>query len=92
MKLKLTLLAKDLLTEAEVYQVKRAWFWEGEINALEGIGRLSFWYPGAQGINQITFTLCEGYCNLLLAGRCRGLPFFRAVRWPQKIGETVSTL
>lgn len=89
-KLKLTLRAKDLLTEeypvteAEVYQVKRAWFWEGEINALEGIGRLSFWYPGAQGINQITFTLCEGYCNLLLAGRCIGLPFFVLMRWPPK--------
>ena len=44
-KLKLTLRAKDLLieeypvTETEVYQVKRTWFWEGDINAIEGIGR-----------------------------------------------------
>lgn len=44
-KLKLTLRAKNLLveeypvTEQEVYQVKRNWFWEGDINAFEGIGR-----------------------------------------------------
>ena len=44
-KLKLTLRAKDLLTEEfpvtedEVYQVKRTWFWEGDVNALEGVGR-----------------------------------------------------
>lgn len=44
-KLKLTLRAKNLLveefpiTEYEVYQVKRNWFWEGDINAFEGIGR-----------------------------------------------------
>ena len=44
-KLKLTLRAKNLLTEEypvtgeQVYQVKRTWFWEGEINAFEGIGR-----------------------------------------------------
>lgn len=50
-KLKLTLRAKDLLTEeypvteAEVYQVKRTWFWEGDINALEGIGRFVLGLP-----------------------------------------------
>lgn len=44
-KLKLTIRAKNLLveefpvTEHEVYQVKRNWFWEGDINAFEGIGR-----------------------------------------------------
>lgn len=44
-KLKLTLRAKNLLveefpiTEYEVYQVKRTWYWEGDINAFEGIGR-----------------------------------------------------
>lgn len=44
-KLKLTLRAKNLLveefpiTEFEVYQVKRNWYWEGDINAFEGIGR-----------------------------------------------------
>lgn len=44
-KLKLTLRAKDLLTEeypvteTEVYQVKRTWLWEGDVNAFEGIGR-----------------------------------------------------
>lgn len=50
-KLKLTLRAKDLLTEeypvteTEVYQVKRTWFWEGDINALEGIGRFVLGLP-----------------------------------------------
>ena len=44
-KLRLTLRAKDLLTEEfpvtedEVYQVKRTWYWEGDVNALEGVGR-----------------------------------------------------
>ena len=44
-KLKLTLRAKNLMveefpiTEYEVYQVKRNWYWEGDINAFEGIGR-----------------------------------------------------
>ncbi len=44
-KLKLTLRAKNLLveefpvTEYEVYQVKRNWYWEGDVNAFEGIGR-----------------------------------------------------
>ncbi|MBO4566427.1 MAG: transcriptional regulator, partial [Bacteroidales bacterium] len=39
------LMAKNLLTEefpvtgAEVYQQKRSWFWEGDVNSLEGIGR-----------------------------------------------------
>lgn len=50
-KLKLTLRAKDLLTEeypvteTEVYQVKRTWFWEGDINAMEGIGRFVLGLP-----------------------------------------------
>ena len=49
--LKLTLRAKGLLTEecpvteTEVYQVKRTWFWEGDINALEGIGRFVLGLP-----------------------------------------------
>lgn len=44
-KLKLSLRAKNLLTEefpvtiTEVYQVKRTWFWEGDVNSFEGIGR-----------------------------------------------------
>ena len=44
-RLKLSLMAKNLLTEefpvtgAEVYQQKRSWFWEGDVNSLEGIGR-----------------------------------------------------
>jgi len=44
-KLRLTLRAKNLLTEEfpitgeEVFPVKRNWYWEGDVNALEGIGR-----------------------------------------------------
>ena len=44
-KLKLSLRAKNLLTEefpvtiTEVSQVKRSWFWEGDVNSFEGIGR-----------------------------------------------------
>ena len=44
-KLKLAFRAKNLMveefpvTEYEVYQVKRNWFWEGDVNAIEGIGR-----------------------------------------------------
>lgn len=44
-KLKMTLRAKNLLTEEfpateeAIYQVKRTWYWEGDINAFEGIGR-----------------------------------------------------
>ena len=44
-KLKLTLRAKNLLTEefpvtgTEVYQSKRNWYWEGDVNSLEGVGR-----------------------------------------------------
>lgn len=44
-KLKLSLRARNLLTEefpvtiAEIYQVKRTWFWEGDVNSFEGIGR-----------------------------------------------------
>ena len=43
---KLTRRAKDLLTEeypvteTEVYQVKRTWFWEGGINAMVGFVRM----------------------------------------------------
>ena len=50
-KLKLTLRAKNLLTEEfpitsiEVTQVKRSWFWEGDVNALEGIGRFVLGLP-----------------------------------------------
>ena len=50
-KLKLTLRVKGLLTEecpvteTEVYQVKRTWLWEGDINALEGIGRFVLGLP-----------------------------------------------
>ena len=44
-KLRLSLRAKNLLTEeypvtgSEVYQNKRWWYWEGDVNSLEGIGR-----------------------------------------------------
>ena len=44
-KLRLSLRAKNLLTEEfpvtgeEVYQAKRNWYWEGNVNSLEGIGR-----------------------------------------------------
>ena len=44
-KLKLTLRAKNLLYEEyplsrpQLYQVKRTWFWEGDVYALEGVGR-----------------------------------------------------
>ena len=44
-KLELTLRAKDLLveefpiTETEIYREGKSWIWEGDINALEGIGR-----------------------------------------------------
>lgn len=44
-KLKLSLRAKNLLTEefpvtiTEIYQIKRTWFWDGDVNSFEGIGR-----------------------------------------------------
>lgn len=44
-KLRMTLRAKNLMSEEfpitgeQVYSVKRTWYWEGDINALEGIGR-----------------------------------------------------
>ncbi|MBO4670355.1 MAG: WYL domain-containing protein [Bacteroidales bacterium] len=44
-RLRLSLRAKNLLTEeypvtgSEVYQSKRWWYWEGDVNSLEGIGR-----------------------------------------------------
>lgn len=50
-KLKLTLRAKNLLTEEfpitsiEVRPVKRSWYWEGNVNALEGIGRFVLGLP-----------------------------------------------
>lgn len=50
-KLKLTLMAKNLLTEefpvtgSEVYQQKRNWYWEGNVNALEGVGRFVLGLP-----------------------------------------------
>ena len=43
--------AKTLLTEeypiaeTEVYQEKRTWFWEGDVNAMEGIGRVVMGLP-----------------------------------------------
>lgn len=50
-RLKLTLRAKNLLTEeypvtgVEVTQFKRSWFWEGDVNALEGVGRFVLSLP-----------------------------------------------
>ena len=50
-RLKLTLRAKNLLTEeypvtgVEVTPVKRSWFWEGDVNALEGVGRFVLSLP-----------------------------------------------
>ena len=50
-KLKLTLRAKNLLTEEfpvtgeQVYPVKRSWYWEGDVNALEGVGRFVLGLP-----------------------------------------------
>jgi len=50
-RLKLTLRAKNLLTEeypvtgVDVTQVKRSWFWEGDVNALEGVGRFVLSLP-----------------------------------------------
>ena len=50
-RLKLTLRAKNLLTEefpvtgVEVTQLKRSWFWEGDVNALEGVGRFVLSLP-----------------------------------------------
>ena len=50
-KLKLTLRAKTLLTEEfpvtgeQVYPVKRSWYWEGDVNALEGVGRFVLGLP-----------------------------------------------
>lgn len=44
-RLKMTLRAKNLLTEEypvtgiEVFQNKRSWYWEGDVNSLEGVGR-----------------------------------------------------
>ena len=44
-KLKLKMRAKNLLYEeyplsrAQLYQVKRTWYWEGDVYALEGVGR-----------------------------------------------------
>lgn len=44
-RLKLTLRAKDLMTEefpvtaGEVFQEKKRWYWEGDVNKFEGIGR-----------------------------------------------------
>lgn len=33
------------VTSIEVTQVKRSWFWEGDVNALEGIGRFVLGLP-----------------------------------------------
>ena len=50
-KLKLSLRAKNLLTEEfpiteyEITQDKRSWLWEGDINAFEGIGRFVMGLP-----------------------------------------------
>lgn len=59
-KLKLTLRAKNLLTEEfpitsiEVTQVKRSWFWEGDVNALEGIGRFVLGLPHEVSVEEGT--------------------------------------
>lgn len=50
-RLKLTLRAKNLLTEEypvtglQVTQVNRNWFWEGDVNAFEGVGRFVLGLP-----------------------------------------------
>jgi len=50
-RLKLTLRAKNLLTEEypvtglQVTLVNRNWFWEGDVNALEGVGRFVLGLP-----------------------------------------------
>ena len=50
-RLRLSLRAKNLLTEeypvtgVEVFQVKRTWFWEGDVNSLEGVGRFVLSLP-----------------------------------------------
>ena len=50
-RLRLSLRAKNLLTEeypvtgVEVFQVKRPWFWEGDVNSLEGVGRFVLSLP-----------------------------------------------
>lgn len=50
-RLRLSLRAKNLLTEeypvtgAEVFQLKRTWFWEGDVNSLEGVGRFALSLP-----------------------------------------------
>lgn len=50
-KLKMTLKAKNLLVEefpvasGQIRQEKRTWYWEGDINALEGIGRFVMGLP-----------------------------------------------
>ena len=59
-KLKLTMRAKTLLTEeypiaeTEVYQEKRTWFWEGDVNAMEGIGRFVLGLPGDVAVEEGT--------------------------------------
>lgn len=57
-KLKLTLRAKNLLTEEfpvtgeQVYQVKRTWFWEGDVNAFEGVGRFVLGLAGEISVEE----------------------------------------
>ena len=49
--------AKNLLTEEfpvtgdQVYQVKRTWFWEGDVNAFEGVGRFVLGLAGEISAN-----------------------------------------
>lgn len=67
-KLRLTLRAKNLMTEEfpvtgdQVYQVKRNWYWEGDVNALEGIGRFVMGLAGEIAVEegeQLKAWLCE---------------------------------
>lgn len=67
-KLRLTLRAKNLLTEEfpitceQVYPVKRNWYWEGDVNALEGIGRFVLGLAGEIAVEegkQLKAWLCE---------------------------------
>ena len=67
-KLRLTLRAKNLLTEEfpitdeQVYPVKRNWYWEGDVNALEGIGRFVLGLAGEIAVEEgelLKAWLCE---------------------------------
>lgn len=57
-KLKLTLRAKNLLMEEfpvtgeQIYQVRRTWFWEGDVNAFEGVGRFVLGLAGEISVEE----------------------------------------